>query len=76
MEQLLSLALILACPLMMMLMIRGSHCGHGNHTAGDHQAHAKGWLTATRASPIMSIKLPAVQAAGRSTTYAAPAGRR
>ena len=41
MEQLLFLMVILACPLMMMLMMRGSHGGHGNHMSGDNATHAQ-----------------------------------
>jgi hypothetical protein len=35
MEQLLFLLIILACPLMMMLMMRGSHGGHAEQKSGD-----------------------------------------
>jgi hypothetical protein len=42
MKELLFIALVLACPLMMMLMMRGhGHGGHGTHSdhAHDRQAH-------------------------------------
>jgi uncharacterized protein YceH (UPF0502 family) len=41
MEQLLFLLIILACPLMMMLMMRGSHGGHTDHKSGDSEDHAQ-----------------------------------
>jgi hypothetical protein len=45
-----------------------SHGGHGDHMAGDNQALPKGWSTATRASPSLSIRLPASRPAWPSTT--------
>jgi hypothetical protein len=75
MEQLLFLALILACPLMMMLMMRGSHGGHGNHMAGDNQAHTQGWWTAKRIAEL-ERQVSSLHARMAEHDDAAPAGRK
>jgi uncharacterized protein YceH (UPF0502 family) len=41
MEPFLFLLVILACPLMMMLMMRGSHGSHGDPMSGDNANHAR-----------------------------------
>lgn len=41
MEPFLFLLVILACPLMMVLMMRGSHGGHGDHMSGGNANHAQ-----------------------------------
>lgn len=41
MEPFLLLLVVLACPLMMVLMMRGSHGGHGDHMSGDNANHAQ-----------------------------------
>lgn len=40
MSTVLLILLILACPLMMIFMMRGGH-GHGGHSQGDHSGHGQ-----------------------------------
>lgn len=76
MEQLLFLALILACPLMMLMMMRGSHGGHGNHMAGDNQAHTQRMVDSDARIAELEHQVASLQARLVEHDDAAPAGRR
>ena len=75
MEQLLFLALILACPLMM-LMMRGSHGGHGNHMAGDNQAHTRRMDDSDARIAELEHQVANLQARLAEHDDTAPAGRK
>jgi hypothetical protein len=42
MREILFIALMLACPLMMMFMMRGGHGHGGGHAGGGHRGHDRG----------------------------------
>ena len=76
MEPFLFLLVILACPVMMMLMMRGSHGGHGDHMSGDNANHAQ--TMADSDARVAQLERQVANLQGRLAEHddAAPAGRR
>lgn len=76
MEPFLFLLVILACPVMMMLMMRGSHGGHGDHMSGDNANHAQ--TMADSDARVAELERQVANLQGRLAEHddAAPAGRR
>ena len=67
---------LIACPLTMMLIMRGFRGGHGNRMAGDNQAHTQG--VADRDAHIVELKHHVASLRVRLAEHddAAPGGRR
>jgi len=76
MEQLLFLMVILACPLMMVLMMRGSHGGHGDHRSGDNARHAEAMADRDARIAELEHQVATLQARLEDRHDAPVAGRR
>jgi hypothetical protein len=76
MEPFLFLLVILACPLMMVLMMRGSHGGHGDHMSGDNANHAQTMADSDARIAELELQVASLQGHLAEHDDAAPAGRR
>ena len=76
MEQLLFLMVILACPLMMVLIMRGSHGGHGDHMSGDNANHAQAMADRDARIAELEHQVATLQARLEDRHDAPVAGRR
>lgn len=76
MEQLLFLLVILACPLMMMLMMRGSHGGYGDHMSADNANHAQAMADSDARIAKLEHQVASLQARLEERHDAPVAGRR
>jgi len=76
MEQLLFLMVILACPLMMVLMMRGSHGGHGDHMSCGNARHAEAMADSDARIAELEHQVASLQARLEERHDAPVAGRR
>ncbi len=76
MEQLLFLLIILACPLMMMLMMRGPHGGHGDPVSGDNANPAQAMAGSDARIAEMEHQVASLQAHLEERDDAPVTGRR
>ena len=76
MEQVLFLVVILACPLMMMFMMRGSHGGHGDHMCGGNADHAQAMADSEVRIAELEHQVATLQARLEERHDAPVAGRR